>query len=247
MNEHSPLDDQQPEPTPPPSEASLWEDFLDIFYAPSEVFARRQAGGWWPSLVVLVVVATLLFAAWQQVLGPVLDAEMQRAMAENPDLTAENMQQMSGLGRAFGIIGFAIAFPASIALIGLLLWALGKLFGSVATVSSLIMVATYSQVVRLVQYVLGILQGAVLDVTRMDSVQDVSLGLARFLDPEAVGAAAFALAGRVEVFTIWATVLLAIGLHVVGRVPKGSAYLAAFLLWAIAALPQVIGPLLSGA
>ncbi len=214
------------------------------------MFERRQAGGWWPSLLVLVVVTTLLFAAWQQVLGPVMEVDMQRAMADamaqNPDLTQEDVQRMSGIGRVIGIVGFAIVFPITIAAIGIVLWAVGKLFGAVATVSSLIMVATYSQVVRVPQYVVGILQGAVLDTASMDSIHDVSLSLARFLDADTTDAVVMALGARVEVFTIWATVLLAIGLHVVGRVPKGSAYVAAFLVWLLAALPQVTGPLLSG-
>lgn len=242
------------EPVPTPDEAaaqaSLWEDFLDIFYAPTSVFQRREGKPWWPALLVLVVIATILFIAYQQVLSPVMQLEMQRSMAEameaNPDLTAADMERMGSIGQVFSIVGFVVVYPIAIILVGLLLWVFGKLFGAVASVGSLIMVATYSQIVRLLQSILGILQGVFMDVTAMDSMHDVSFSLARFMDPETSSAAVVMAAARVEVFTIWATVLLAIGLNVIGKVPKASAYIAAFLVWVIAALPQVLPALLRG-
>jgi hypothetical protein len=40
-------------------------------------------------------------------------------------------------------------------------------------------------------------------------------------------------------------VLLAIGLHVVGKIPKQQAYIAAAITWVIGALPAVFGALRS--
>jgi hypothetical protein len=47
----------------------------------------------------------------------------------------------------------------------------------------------------------------------------------------------------VDVFTIWETVLLAIGLEVTGKVSKSNAYLAAAIVWFIGALPALLGAL----
>ena len=33
--------------TPSPQSRFVWEDFIDIFYAPSQVFARREHGSFW--------------------------------------------------------------------------------------------------------------------------------------------------------------------------------------------------------
>jgi ABC-type transport system involved in cytochrome c biogenesis permease component len=52
-----------------------------------------------------------------------------------------------------------------------------------------------------------------------------------------------ALASRVDVFTIWITVLLAIGLAVVGRIPRQQAAIAAAIVWLLGALPAMLGAL----
>jgi ABC-type transport system involved in cytochrome c biogenesis permease component len=54
-----------------------------------------------------------------------------------------------------------------------------------------------------------------------------------------------ALASRIDPFVIWITVLLAIGLHVVGKIPKQQAYISAAIVWVVGALPAVFGALRS--
>src|SRR5213080_4058623 len=74
--------------------AGMWEDFIDIFYAPSQVFARRGASGsvWIPLLVVTVALSALVYVN-SGVLEPMLSAEFDRGMAaamkSNPRLTPE--------------------------------------------------------------------------------------------------------------------------------------------------------------
>src|SRR5690606_39925611 len=49
--------------------ASLWEDFVDIYYAPRQVFARREEGGRWGIvLLILVGLMALLYFAGTAVL-----------------------------------------------------------------------------------------------------------------------------------------------------------------------------------
>jgi hypothetical protein len=55
-----------------------------------------------------------------------------------------------------------------------------------------------------------------------------------------------ALASRVDLFTIWVTVLLAIGLHVVGKVSRQQAAIAAAITWVVGALPVVFGAIRQG-
>lgn len=242
-------------PTSPAADAApkaaLWEDFLDIFYSPTSVFRRREGKPWWPAFLIVVVLGVVLFYLYQQVLSPVMQVEAQRQaariMERNPNVTEEDLARMGGMGNSiFSLIMVAVVYPISILLTGVVLWLFGKLFGAAATVGSVIMVATYAQVVRLAQTLVGILQGLVMDVNAMDSMHDVALSLARFMDPDTTSGLMIALGSRVDVFLLWSTVLLAIGLHVVGRISKASAYTAAFLVWALAALPQVLGALVSG-
>ena len=40
--------------------AAIWEDFIDIFYAPSSVFRRREAGNFFIPLAVITIVCGAL-------------------------------------------------------------------------------------------------------------------------------------------------------------------------------------------
>ena len=73
----------------------------------------------------------------------------------------------------------------------------------------------------------------------------LSLGLGRFLDPDSASPILLALLGRVDLFSIWVTVLLAIGLSVTGRIPRSRAAMAAALVWVLGGLPQLMGALRS--
>jgi ABC-type transport system involved in cytochrome c biogenesis permease component len=78
---------------------------------------------------------------------------------------------------------------------------------------------------------------------KLNSINSVGFNLARFMNPDTASAVAIAVASRVDLFTFWVTVLLAIGLHVVGKVSKQQAAIAAAIVWVIGALPAVFGAL----
>ena len=66
---------------PSPGKASLWEDFVDIFYAPSSVFARRSDGKFGLPLLLLIVVGVVLFFLTKNAMQPIMDAEFARQSA----------------------------------------------------------------------------------------------------------------------------------------------------------------------
>jgi len=45
--------------------------------------------------------------------------------------------------------------------------------------------------------------------------------------------------GRLDLITIWVTVLLAIGLVVTGKVTKGRAVIFGVIIWVVGSLPQI--------
>jgi len=51
--------------------------------------------------------------------------------------------------------------------------------------------------------------------------------------------------GRLDVFTLWTTVLLAIGLSVTGRIPRRQAAMAAAIVWFVGAVPALLTALRS--
>jgi hypothetical protein len=71
------------------------------------------------------------------------------------------------------------------------------------------------------------------------------LGPGRFLDPDTASPLLMALLMRVDVFYVWSTVLIAIGLQVIGKVPAAKAYLVAIAVWFVGALPSVVGAVMA--
>jgi hypothetical protein len=100
------------------------------------------------------------------------------------------------------------------------------------------MIATYSQFPRVVEMVLNALQGLMLAPESITSRYSVQIGPARFLDASA-NPFLLTLLGGLDLFTIWVVALLAIGLAVVARVPRGRAAIAAVAVWLVLLLPSL--------
>jgi len=231
---------------PSPAQASLWEDFIDIFYAPRQVFERRREAGFGLVLLIITVIGTALFFASQGPLEAAYAAEFRRSLesagaAAQP--TPEQMEQGRQAARIFGTLGILIGYPVSVLIVGVVLWALGKLFSFSGTVKMAILIVTYAQIPRILQGVATLIQGLLL---RPDSLADVSLGPARFLDPDSTSMLVTGLLGRLDVFYIWSTILIAIGAQVLGRVPRVQSYVLAVLVWVVGALPSLMGALAGG-
>ena len=235
--------DSVKEVDPASAKAGLWEDFVDIFYAPSSVFARRSDGKFGLALLFLVVVGTVLVFVTKNAMQPIFDAEFTRqtaaAMRKNPNITAEQMASMRNFSDMFVPIIFAVILTISVFGTGLILWAVGKLFDAKESVGAAIMIATYSEVPRIVQILTNAAQGLIMSPEKLNATNSVGFNLARFMNPDTASAMMIALAARVDLFTIWITVLLAIGLHVVGKIPKQQAAIAAAITWVVGALVPV--------
>ena len=235
---------------PSSEKASLWEDFVDIFYAPSSVFARRSDGKFGMPLLLLIVVGTILFFVTKNAMQPIMDAEFARqtaaAMRRNPNVTAEQLASSRGLFETIQPFFFAVALTVSVFGTGLVLWLVGKLFDAKESVAAAIMIATYSEVPRLVQVLVNAAQALFMSPEKLNAINSVAFNPARFMDPDTTSAVVIALASRVDLFTIWVTVLLAIGIHVVGKIPKQQAAIVAGITWLVGALPAVLGALRAG-
>jgi hypothetical protein len=224
-----------PDPAPPPAPASVWEDFLEIFYAPRAVFERRKSSGFGIPLLVLVVGMTIAFYAGRNAMEPIFDGEFNRGMAQamkaNPSLTPEQMER----GRAFArgivpviITGYALLGPL---VIGLILWLAGKMVDARQELGAACMVATYALFPRLLEALLNVLQALLLPSDSLTSHFALQLGPARFLDYDSASPVVMAILGRCDLITLWSTALLAVGLSVTGRIPLARAAIAAGAVW----------------
>jgi len=229
--------------TPPPAPPStpLWEDLVDIFTSPSKVFERRreEPSVIVPLLVVTVVIGLIMFGT-KDLMSPIFDAEFARGMAQaqkaNPNLTAEQMEAGKGVARTIATFGGFIIIPLAILLLGLTTYVVGKMVSAATTMGQAMMVAALAYVPRIVATILAAVQAAVMDPASLNSQFAIHIGPARFLDPLTANLAVLTLLGRFELFVIWSTILVAIGLKVTGKISTQKAAIAGFLVWLIASL-----------
>jgi hypothetical protein len=230
---------------------SVWEDLLELFYAPTAVFERRRET---PAFGLALLIFTVLLVGFAFIFSglmePVFDAEFKRGMAQamkqNPKLTPEMMEQGKAIGKKFLLVGvalFGLVIPIGL---GLLLWVVGKLVESKAEVSQAIMITTYAMFPRALEAIVNAVQMLVLPDDAIHSRFSLTLGVARFLDPDTTSPLVMAIVGRLDLFTLWVTLLIAIGIGVLGRIPKSRTVLAAAIMWIIGAVPAVWGALRAG-
>lgn len=233
----------------PAPKSSIWEDFVDIFTSPSDVFARRQNSGFWLPMIVVTLIIGVLFIGTKGLLQPMMDAEFSRASAamlrKNPQMTEEQLASVRHFQEIAASFALFIFTPIGIFLTGLALWLIGKLFDATESLRTAVTVAAYAFIPRIVEMVINAIQGLLLDPSKMTSRYAISFGVGRFLNPDTTSPFVLALLGRVDVFTIWITILLAIGLSVTGRIPRSRAYVAAACVWLLGGLPALLGALRS--
>ena len=235
---------------PAPEQAALWEDFLEIFIKPAAVFERRKAAGFAIPLLILVILFGLLFLGLQGAFEPIMHAENARAMAKvmakNPQITPEMLEGRGEMGAKFAPIIVTVSVPIIVLLIGLCTWAAGKMLGAVTSLGAATMIATYSYFPRLLELLVSGAQALLLPEEQLTGRASTSLGAARAFDPDTASTMLMAVLLRVDLFTLWVTFLLAVGLRVVGKLPMSKALAAAAMVWVLGALPGVLGAMFSG-
>ena len=166
----------------PPPRASFWEDVIDIFVSPVQVFRRREnASPWAPFLFVVIALAVIGFATFN-VIEPALAGEMRRAMtraaASNPRLTPELIDQSVKMQTNIAKYTGGFIFAITLLLLGLAVWLVGKLFGSKQTFPMAMTVASYAYFPRVLGAVVLGIQGLIMDtsgVTSMSPAQRSSI------------------------------------------------------------------------
>ena len=227
-------------PTAPAEKASVVEDFVDIFYAPSQVYERHRDGRYGLAMLLLCVLSAVIFFATRGVLEPVYDATfeqgMREAMKQNPNMPP-GAAEAGAKFAMFGMMAMAIIGPAATAFFaGLILFVVARLMDARPTFTQALTITTFAQIPR---FTLGALvmaaQMLALNPEPAPTAYGIAVSPARFLDADA-GMRMLALAMRFELFTIWATVLIGIGVAVVCRTDKRKGFMTAALVWFVASL-----------
>jgi hypothetical protein len=231
----------------PAEPMSVPEACFSIFFAPTRVFAERQTRDWVVPLIILTVLVSLLFYGTKPYIQPAFDAEMSRGLAlaarANPQLTPAQLDGIRSMQDKFAIVGVVAGSMATVVCLAILLWVVGRFVDSKQTVKAAFVVATFAYFPKLLSVLTSGLIGLVRDPAHVTGLYSVTAGPGFFLNEATTSPVVLQLVTRLDVFTLWVTVLLAIGLHVTGKVPKAQAYIAAAVIWIIGALPSLFNAL----
>jgi hypothetical protein len=230
----------------PIPQTSFWEDVIDIFFSPAAVFRRRQNSSVWPPMLFVAISIGIIFFATFNTIEPIIDAEFTRsiakAMAKNPQAaqaTPEALNKMRSMSEGAAKYGIGVIMMIWMFVLGSVSWLVGKMFDSKQTFEAGLIVAAWSYMPRVLGTIINAVQGLVMDPASLTSQLSISLSPARFMDPDATNPYLYQMAGRLDLITIWVTVLLAIGLYVTGKVSKGRAALFGVVIWLVGSLPQL--------
>lgn len=230
-------------PPPPAETTSVVEDFIDIFYAPSSVFARREKGGFGLHLLIITLLSAVFAYASHSVFSQIFDAEFARgtakAMAANPRLTPEMVNSMRPMQEKVASAFVYLGAPLAVFFTSILVWIAAKVVKARLSFGQAALVTTLAWIPRLVGGLIGVLQVVLMDTSNFTNRYSLSASPAKFMDPDATNAKVFALMGNLDVFAIWFTVLIGIGIAVVGKVPRNKGYVAALLVFVVGTLLTV--------
>ncbi|HEY0778506.1 MAG TPA: YIP1 family protein [Gemmatirosa sp.] len=235
-----------------PPRAALWEDFVDVFASPSAVFARRSDGAYAGGLTLLGVLSAVVFVAARGFWQPYFARQMELGIAAQQasgKLTAAQVESarptMERFADLFTWAVGTLGTPLIVMFVALLVLGAARAVGARLTYGQSLVVATLAYVPRLLALLAGAGVLARSDVTGF-AEGAIPTSPAALLQPGA-SRVLVALLVRFDPFVLWSTLLIGIGVAVIGRVPRGKGATAALLVWAFATLGALLGALRAAA
>ncbi len=226
-----------------PKQGGLFEDLIEVLYAPSKVFDRTRAVKAGKYALVTALIVAVVVIATKNLLQPWFDAQgdlaLKMAAAKGTPIP-EGMASGIRSTTAWGIVAGAPVITLVGPYINALFLLLGaKLMKAPLNYSQAATVAVLAGVPRLLSWVLMPIQALVLDGASARSVMDLSLSPARFVDPAKMPPAVLALLGNLDIFHLWQLALTAIGVAIVARVSTGTGAVVALIMFGIGAILQL--------
>lgn len=228
---------------PAPAPSSFVEDLIDIWFAPSAVFARRAKTGFLAIMCVVTLAIAGLFMANRNAMQPIMDGEYRRQMAEvmrqNPQMTEQQLAAGKKFAEKIQTFGIFFGIPIGLFLVGLGVWLTGKMLGAEELgYGTSVMIAGWSYLPKVLESIGISVQALLIDTAALSGRFQLTLGVGRFMDPD-TSIGLLSLLGRVDLFTIWVSALAAIGIVTIGKLARGRIVPAALILWSFGAIPAL--------
>lgn len=207
-----------------PASGGLLDDLLEIFVAPVKVFERRREGKYARHLVMLVVLSLVIVLATKGMSTPFYDAQFDLTVRQAAEKgTTMPSTQGARAGMTWVIIASqTLLIPIFVWLAALFVMLGGKVAGASLSYAQSALIFTLAGFPRLLSPIATAIQGMIADPANVRSLYDASVGPVRFFDPMTTSPAILGALANLELFNLWAFVLVAIGISVVGRVSRAN-------------------------
>jgi hypothetical protein len=228
---------------------------VDTFVAPSKTFAdiRRSASWWLPWL--LGVLVTLGFGlaiqqkiGWDKVSDNMLrqrPSQMQRIENLPPDAQANAHRVSANFTKIIFWCTPLLTLLIAVVSAAVLLATINFGFGGTAKFGQMFAVWMYGGLPWVIQGILAIVTiFAGVDPDSFNLQNPVGTNLGYYL-PADISKPLMALGTSIDMFTIWALILLTIGCAIVGNVKKGKAATAVFGWWVLITALKMVGAMFS--
>lgn len=231
---------------PVESEPALNEGqrLLYTFTTPSQTMQdlRRNASWWVPWLILSVLSLGFSFAVekrigWKQIVetqiqkNPKAAEKMEKVPADQRDKIMK-VQVNITKGISYGIPVMLLVIAAVIA--GVLLGMFNFGFGAKLRFAELMAVTFYSWLVGIVQTLLMLIVMFVVQPEQFDIQNAVATNLGYFVPPTSVFLRS--LLSAFDIVTVWEIAIMAIGISVLSKIKKGTAFTAIFGLYFVVKL-----------
>jgi hypothetical protein len=216
-------------------QASRWEDYIDIFFAPAELFRRRAADRVAPPLITLLVLSVIVYIAMLPATGMI----MRSTTAAQPE-AAEAIERMGGVLQVIGGISVPITFAIVIAGAAFVLWLVGRVAEIRTDFSRTMLIATYAAFIYLLAQIAGYTAILIHGEAGLDIIRHMSFGPLRFVATDGMNPVILALLRRLEIFAIWQALLWGVGIAVIYRTSRVQAAVTAAATWILVAIPGII-------
>lgn len=233
----------------PPSFGNVFEDMLEVLWAPSTVFERSQYRTFGKYMLVVFLVCTVVTVIAARLTGPWLDAmfdlSMQQAAASGRSIPPEAMAS----ARKIGSIGFYFS-PLFVVVLGgffsgLMLLLGSKIVQAPVAYGQAVLIAVLGSMPRILGLLSSAVMGLVLDGDKARSLYDLSIGPARFVDPTKVSPVLMQLLAGVDLFNLWQLVIFGVGVSVAARVARSTGFVAALVAWVLGTALPILPTLLT--
>jgi len=207
---------------------------LGIITSPVETLDRIRQN---PKVLIPLLFVTIL-AVISTVLGTANIDFVE--MGLNQGLSKQEAEMMAGFTKVFVIVTGIISPVFVILITSLIYLSISKIAGSYVKFKQLFSMTTYTSIIG----GLGILLNAIIAYFMGTSLENVNYtSVNSLIGLEGVPGA---LLSYIEVFGIWGTILLAMGLHRVAKLSKGASWTIAIIFYIIGAIFAIVGGVSQG-